>query len=217
MEKTDIRGKFAKYDRAVFISHLDLLRTMQRALKRSGIPVWYSQGFNPRIYLNFPLALALGVSSDTEMMDFCITENLPYDKMTEMLNSVLPDGLKFYSMAAPVYANKNIGAAEYQFDFYGQEMEKAFTEICEMPSLEMEKRSKSKGMITVDIKPYINIISTCAENDCFHAVIRLPAGNSLNINSCIVAEAFKKYGNVSPQKICIKRTKILTEDGKLFE
>ena len=57
MDKKAVRLFFSKKGRAVYISHLDLLRTMQRALKRAGIPVWYSEGFNPRIYLNFPLAL----------------------------------------------------------------------------------------------------------------------------------------------------------------
>ena len=75
MDKKNIRVFFEKKDRAIYISHLDLLRTMQRALKRSGLPVWYSEGFNPRIYLNFPLALALGVESSCEIMDFPLIDN----------------------------------------------------------------------------------------------------------------------------------------------
>lgn len=215
--KTDVRGRFEKSGRAVFISHLDLLRTMQRALKRSGIPVWYSQGFNPRIYLNFPLALALGVASNAEAMDFCVTRELPYDELTEMLNAVLPQGLCFYSMAAPVYSNKDIGAAEYHFEFYGDNMRDCFESVVGRDSLEMEKRSKSKGMITLDIKPYVELVGTEEGDGFFAADIRLPAGNSLNINSGVFADAFIKYGGKEPEKICVKRTKILTLDGDIFK
>ena len=120
LEKINIRAVFEKSGRAVFISHLDLLRTMQRAIKRSGIPVWYSQGFNPHIYLNFPLALSLGVTSKTEFMDFAVIEETGNNTILEKLNAVMPEGLKITSIAEPVYANKEIGFAEYIIKFHSE-------------------------------------------------------------------------------------------------
>jgi radical SAM-linked protein len=220
-EKYEVRGVFEKKGRAVFISHLDLFRTMQRAMKRSGIPVWYSQGFNPRIYLNFPLALSLGVESSTEIMDFEITEKVPYGEMLNALNNVLPEGLHFLSMAEPIGKNKDIAYAEYEFDFSSEgisaaDISKAFDKMMASDKIEIEKHSKKKGMITMDIKPYIDVRSSCCDGDIFRADIVLPAGNELNINSNVFNEAAVKYSGIDNLNIGAKRTKILKSDGGIF-
>lgn len=220
-EKYEVRGVFEKKDRAVFISHLDLFRTMQRAMKRSGIPVWYSQGFNPRIYLNFPLALSLGVESCTEIMDFEVTEMLPYEEMLKALNRVLPEGLHFVSMAAPVCKNKDIAFAEYEFEFSaeginGEALAAAFDRFMALDKIEVEKHSKKKGTVLIDIKPHINVISEEITGDHFKAAVILPAGMELNINSNVFNEAFIRYGGVNNVEIGTKRTKILKNNGEKF-
>ena len=221
MDKYEVRGVFEKKGRARFISHLDLLRTMQRALKRSKIPVWYTQGFNPRIYMNFPLALSLGVESSVEMMDFEIVEQVPYEKMLEDINKVLPEGIRFISMAAPVSKNKEIAFAEYLIEFYksglnGAEIGSKLDEMLSQDKIEVEKHSKSKGMILIDIKPHIDIKAKCAEEDFLRVEVRLPAGMELNINSNVVTDAFEKFVGMEFDKISAKRTKILKKDGTEF-
>ena len=79
MDKKNVRIFFEKKGRAIYISHLDLMRTMQRALKRSGLPVWFTEGFNPRLYLNFPLALSLGTTGEREPMDIAVVEEIGLD------------------------------------------------------------------------------------------------------------------------------------------
>lgn len=221
MDKYAVRGKFEKYGRAVFISHLDLFRTMQRAMKRSGIPVWYSQGYNPRIYLNFPLALSLGVESCTEFMDFEIVEQMPYDEMMDSINKVLPEGLHFVEMNAPVSKNKEISLAEYELFLSSHlktpsELKKSLEDFMQQDEINVEKHSKSKGVITLDIKPYINIISAECSEDFLRITIRLPAGMELNINSNVFCDAFIKYCGCEFDKFSVKRTKILRNDGTEF-
>ncbi|MDE5859379.1 MAG: TIGR03936 family radical SAM-associated protein [Oscillospiraceae bacterium] len=220
MEKNNMRAVFEKSGRAVYISHLDLLRTMQRALKRAKIPVWYTQGFNPRIYLNFPLALSLGVSSRTEFMDFAVTENISFEKLTEMMNVSMPDGLRILSVAEPVHPNKDIGFAEYVIDFYSSAgSEKIFEELEKMMSMdviETDKRSKSKGTVRIDIKPHLNIISTKKADEAFKVNIRLPAGLSLNINSNVFTDTFSAISGIKFDKIYTERTKILLTNGEKF-
>lgn len=75
---TTVRVWFTKTGEAAYISLLDLQRVMQRALKRSGLPVWYTQGFNPHIYMTFAAPLALGQESLVESLD-CRMEPLPGD------------------------------------------------------------------------------------------------------------------------------------------
>ena len=77
----DYRVFYTKTGRLKYISHLDVNRLMQRALKRSGLPVWYSEGFNPHIYITFALPLALGLESRYEIMDFRLTANLPEKRL----------------------------------------------------------------------------------------------------------------------------------------
>ncbi|MDE7278198.1 MAG: TIGR03936 family radical SAM-associated protein, partial [Oscillospiraceae bacterium] len=118
MEKINLRARFEKSGRAVYISHLDLMRTMQRAFKRSKIPVWYTEGFNPHIYLNFPLALSLGVVGRSEFMDFSVTEPADFDKLRDSLNGEMPEGLRILEIFEPLYENKDVGFADYMIDFY---------------------------------------------------------------------------------------------------
>ena len=65
----EIRIRFKKTGRAKFISHLDLTRTMIRAVRRAGIPVWYTEGFNRHPYVTFAAPLSLGFEGLNECMD----------------------------------------------------------------------------------------------------------------------------------------------------
>ena len=220
-EKFEVRGVFEKKDRAVFISHLDLFRTMQRAMKRSGLPVWYSEGFNPRIYLNFPLALALGVESSCEIMDFEIVKQLPYDEMLAAVNNVLPEGIHFVSMAAPVCKNKEIAFSEYEFTLFSdtnspEVILESFDSMMSLDKIEAEKHSKKKGMILIDIKPNINVVSRSISENGTKLTVRLPAGQELNINSNVFCEALQRYCGIDDLDISTKRTKILKNNGELF-
>lgn len=221
MEKINLRAVFEKSGRAVFISHLDLLRTMQRAIKRSGIPVWYSQGFNPHIYLNFPLALSLGVNSKTEFMDFAVTEKCNENILINKLNNVMPDGLKIISIAEPIFANKEIGFAEYMIEFKSEKspdhMLDFLNEMMNMDAIEIDKRSKSKGTVRVDIKPHINILNTTVTENSLIVEVRLPAGLSLNINSNVFIDTFSELSKIDFKHICAERTKILCSNGEKFK
>ncbi|MGN0675195.1 MAG: TIGR03936 family radical SAM-associated protein [Oscillospiraceae bacterium] len=221
MEKVNLRAVFEKSGRAVFISHLDLLRTMQRAIKRSKIPVWYSQGFNPHIYLNFPLALSLGVTGRTEFMDFAVTEPCDNEQLVEMLNKSMPEGLKILSVDKPVFENKEIGYAEYRIEFKSsnspEEMMDKLKEMMSMEKIEIDKRSKSKGTIKIDIKPHLNILSMETSSDALLVVIRLPAGLALNINSNVFVDTFSDVSKITFTHVYAERTKILCADGKNFK
>ena len=65
-----VRIWFSKKGEASYISLLDLQRVMGRAIKRSGVPAWYTQGFNPHIYMTFACPLPLGQESLVVSVDF---------------------------------------------------------------------------------------------------------------------------------------------------
>lgn len=193
---------------------------MQRAIKRSKIPVWYSQGFNPHIYLNFPLALSLGVSSRTEFMDFAVTEDVDCGRIRDMLNEKMPEGLSIISVGEPVHPNKDIGFAEYiirlKSDAGADRMLEELEKMMSMDVIEIDKRSKSKGTVKIDVKPHFNIIKAETDGDCLVVFIRLPAGLVLNINSNVFIDTFSSVSGIKFSNVYAERTKILLADGEKF-
>lgn len=220
LEKINLRASFEKSGRAVFISHLDLVRTMQRAVKRSRLPVWYTQGFNPRIYLNFPLALSLGVVGKKEYMDFAVTEEVDPEKAREALDNAMPEGLRILDVDKPVHENKEIAFAEYTIKFTGgatgKEMLSRLEEMMSAETIEVDKHSKSKGTVKIDIKPHINIVGTEDSGDVLTVTVRLPAGLSLNINSNVFVEAYSSFSGIKFENIYAERTNILLNNGEFF-
>ncbi len=110
-EKTHRRG--------VYISHLDLSRAMSRALARSGLPVWYTQGFHPHIYTTFALPLSLGVAGQCESMDFRLTQDVSPGEVAERLAGVQPQGLDVLFAAQPVMEPREIFWAQYKMEMVG--------------------------------------------------------------------------------------------------
>lgn len=86
---------FEKKGRAVWISHLDLMRLFQRAFKRAGLPLTHTQGFNPRPSVSIALPLSVGVESSCELLDFELDgEEVACDEIRQRLNENLVDGIK---------------------------------------------------------------------------------------------------------------------------
>lgn len=216
----NIRVVFTKTDRARFISHLDLLRCMQRAIKRAGLPIQYTNGFNPRSYIMFPLALSLGLSSQCEIMDFTLTECVSFDEVKMRMNNALPDGLKVVSVSTQNKKHTEIAFAQYDAKISSNmpvsELLLNFNNFLSMDKIEIEKFSKKKVLTNIDIKPDIQIINTLSDDDTLVVTLKLPAGTQSNLNANLVFEAFEKCMNVDIKNISIERTKILCLDGEDF-
>lgn len=93
MDKTNIRLAFSKTGRAVYISHLDLMRVFQRAFYKVELPLRYTEGFNPHAYLSVALPLPLGIESLCERLDFGVAGDVDLEALPTFLNRMLPEGL----------------------------------------------------------------------------------------------------------------------------
>lgn len=89
-----LRLKFQKTGRAVYISHLDLMRTMQRVFSRAGVPLKYSEGFNPHAKISIILPLTVGTHSLCEYMDFSLVGDWDLASLPEKLNPYMPEGVQ---------------------------------------------------------------------------------------------------------------------------
>lgn len=88
-----LRMRFSKTGRAIYISHLDLMRTMQRAFLRADYPLKYSEGFNPHAQISILLPLSVGCASVCELMDFQLKEDVDLQALPERLTAVMPEGI----------------------------------------------------------------------------------------------------------------------------
>jgi len=89
-----LRLKFSKTGRAVYISHLDLMRTLQRVFSRAGVRLKYSEGFNPHAKISIVLPLTVGTRSECEYMDFALAEDYDLDTLPARLNPYMPEGIE---------------------------------------------------------------------------------------------------------------------------
>ena len=214
-----LRAVFEKTGRAKFISHLDLNRCMLRIFRRSKLPVWYTEGFNPHPYYSFALALSLGFESSCEIMDFNITDdNMPLEEVRDRLNAVMPEGMRIISVAEQVKKITAITKAEYAFSLACDEPEslyKAANELLGQQEIPIEKKTK-KGVKTVNIKDGMEIIDIARTEDSVDFVMRLPAGTQTNFNPTLFMEALKNYCDIPFEAQKIRRTGILCENNEKF-
>ncbi|HEY8345641.1 MAG TPA: TIGR03936 family radical SAM-associated protein [Bacillota bacterium] len=108
---------YQKCGPARFISHLDLIRTLGRALRRAGLPIAYSQGFHPLPRLSLGPPLPLGVESTAEYADLVFTETYPGEEIKSRLNTALPLGLKVTEVKAVKEKASSLTSAINQLDY----------------------------------------------------------------------------------------------------
>ena len=150
-----------------FISHLEYQRSIEKALRRSGIPVAYSAGFNPHMKLSFASALGVGVSADVEYLDMELAEKLPVPDVMERMNAMSPNGFavldgKYVDAKAP----KLMAIANYAVytlrgplteDLSQDGLNQILAKFNDAPSVLYEKVShKGKHRVrTIDVKQHV--------------------------------------------------------------
>lgn len=153
MVQGKIRLKFQKTGKLRFISHLDLVRTMKSAFVRAGIPIYYSEGFNPHPKMVFSLPLSLGCESFYEFMDIKLNSPMKKETLLKLLNDSFTSDLRFLEVYTPTTDFNDIGASLYEIrildDIDLTKLKDAFKK-----PLVVTKKSK-KGMIDVDLQPNV--------------------------------------------------------------
>ena len=152
------RAVFVKNGDVRFIGHLDLQQLLERALRRSGLPLRYSQGFSPKVRLNLASALPLGFTSSAEMMDFWLEQPMEPSLIQQQLNSALPTGIRILSVTEVSNdfpsLQASLKAAEYKVSFKaGVDVSAVCANLEELlnePNLIVTRRNKQ-----FDLKPLV--------------------------------------------------------------
>ena len=153
------RMRFSKTGRAVYISHLDLMRTITRAFLRAECRLKYSEGFNPHPNISIALPLSVGCESVCEIMDFKMLEDMPCDEIKSRLSTQMPEGIEVLEVYEPERKVKEIkwlcvsGIFEYD-DRDVAAMAERLNEFYSADSIVITKKTK-RGVGESNIRPAI--------------------------------------------------------------
>jgi radical SAM-linked protein len=150
------RIRFTKTGRTRFLSHHDLMRMFERALRRTGLPLRMTEGYNPHPILSFPTALGLGIESLDEVLEFELGAWTAPRQIEAVLGAQLPEGVRVLSCETfDRKERSHVDYVEYEADVPGQAAAlpagvAAFLALKECPV----ERVSDKGSKTVDVRKY---------------------------------------------------------------
>lgn len=222
----DVRIRFSKTGKAKYISHLDMMRCFSRAFFRAKIPLWFTEGFNPRPYMNFTSPLTLGAESVAEAVDIRLEdESLSDEALVERLSAVMPPDLKILSAAAPVHKMNRIQTSRYRVEVEPGNAEpealaETFRQIAAREHLPVEKpgkRGKHKVMKTIDLAEYIEDLTIETQDGTVVLGVTLPSSPQFGVNPRLFLDKFLQEAGEEPLRIRMIREALFVNDGLLFE
>lgn len=193
---------------------------MLRALHKSKLPIWHTEGFNPHPFATFPLPLSLGFRGVNECMDVKLEDdNYSFEEIISKLNVCLPRGIRVFDVTEPVMKAGKIAFAEFSIKLSCENtnstvIAEKLSSFLSLDKIEIEKKSK-KGLKTVDIKQGIKSYKIEEKFDFVLLDVVLSAGSSDNINPNLLVSAFENY-SVLTVDADITRIDLYNSDMELF-
>ena len=184
-------------------------------LRRTSIPVWYTEGYNPRVYMVFSLSLPLSVEGEKEYLDLRLTDDAyTDDDVLSELSRESACGIEITSVSTPVHGIGDIAFARYTAEYReadGEKLLKHITSVISSGTLTALKVTK-KGSAEINLAEHVRNFSAAADGGALSMTFILPAGSVFNINPLLFAEALFKDSGVDFHNVLIKRAELLTED-----
>ena len=209
--------QFQKGDIVRHLGLLDLQRTMQRALRRSGLPIAYSKGFSPHIVMSFASALSSGIPGDAELLDVGLDGDVTQQQCLEAMNRVLPPSLAVTRVRLVDDRYPTLGAAlqqaQYRITLRGGGA-RAVAEaidgfLAQEEIMALRKTKKSETM--VNIRPMIHELTAAydAERDSAVLNARVSFVEAATLKPDLLMEALCAYAGAQPERCEIRRTALL--------
>lgn len=220
----DQRILFAKEGTARYISHLDLMHTMERAFLRAGITIRHTAGFHPHPYVSIPLPLPLFFSSQCELLEFGLVEGSTVEALPEQMNRVLPAGIRVLDCYEGGLPFRKLAFVRYDITLeldgaLAQEAAGAFQELVSRESFIVKKRSKKAktGFTEVDVIPLIRAVEAVApQGDVLRLSLVLGAQNP-GLNPDVLLQGFKgEFPQLPILYSACHRREILDENGQVY-
>lgn len=158
-----VRIRFYKRGKLQYISHLDLVRTMNKVVTRADLPLWYTEGFNPKPKMVFAAPLSIGTESLAEFMDLRLTCRQAPEEIKQALNRNLTEEMSVLEVYYPTTKLTEMKWLRYEIDIDTAGADDALAARClavfDADSLLTEKKGKDGAMHSVEIRPLIRSVS----------------------------------------------------------
>lgn len=211
---------FEKLSPSIYYSHLDLMRCFERAFRRAKLPIWYTEGFNPRPFQSFAQPLSLGVTGLSEVLDIRLSEDIANDELMSRLNAALPEGVNILKIGEPAAKVSDIYAAEYTISTPGNKtLCKTLDSFLSRESIETVKLNKKKQRTTIDLKPMIFEYAVSCKGKNVVLECTLACGSEKNLNPALIFTAFAEENNLDPSSIDLEITRkalVLKNNGQFI-
>ena len=217
----DVRMSFQKTGMAKFISHLDTVRCITRAMKRACVPIWFTEGFNPHAFLTFAMPLSLGFESLCETVDFRLMEETDLNELAERLNNALPVDITVKEIYAYETSPNDIRWAEYKIIFNNPDKlllgqgEKILSSD-EIMVLKKSKKGRNKVEKEVNINEHIKSFELSEDDGKLILNTVLSSGTSVNINPMLLIGALVKDTQTDEQDVDVIKVQSYTENMEIF-
>ena len=215
-----LRLRFEKTGRAVYISHLDLMHTLQRAFSRAGLELKYSEGFNPHPQISIALPLSVGVASVCEILDFRLLTEIDPALLPARLSAVMPEGIRVTECYEPVYKVSQLkylaveGAFEYDTRLV-RDMRGALDRFFARDAIVITKKTK-RGEGPSDIRPAIRSI-VFSEGDGAVLLKAVISAQEPTLNPALLADALRQLApEYAPDFARFERIENYLENMEVF-
>jgi len=209
-----LRVRFGRGDSVKFISHLDTIRLWHRALRRADIDLAYSEGFNPHPRISLAAPLALGITSDAELMDIFTSRHISPHSFTALVSRQLPKGIEILQvcLVAPTMPalQSQVRFAEYKVDIEGEagDVTAAIASLLAKESLPWQHQ-RDTGTRSYDLRPLIDELWLDSWHNGEGVIgMRLRCGSN---GSGRPEQVVKAMGLGEP--VAIHRTRLILETG----
>ena len=216
-----LRLLFTKEGRAVYISHLDLLRTFQRVFLRQGLVLRHSQGFHPHPIISFALPLSVGQSSCCEILDFEVTQDMDGSGLPEELNRFMPEGIRAVDCYISTRPVRDLAKLQCRVELvYDNGVPAGGAErirgLLLGESVVIQKRTKRKAMADIDIRPMLHDLQIIETPNLLTLDAVVSAQNP-GMNPALLASAIEAHlPEIRPDFVRVRRLELLDGTGAVF-
>lgn len=216
-----LRLLFAKKERAIYISHLDLMHVLQRVFLRAGYQLKFSEGFNPHPVISIAVPLSVGAASICELLDFTLLdEEIDYSKLITDLNDAMPEGIVALDVYEPQRKASGVKwlrvEGHYDYDNASPEaMVSALREFYAAKEIPVTRKTK-RGEGVLDIAPHIKEMTISAVSDGVR-VETVISVNEPTINPDLLVNAIRQIKpELAPDFAKFMRLEIYDENMEIF-
>ena len=209
--KLFLRFKFIKRGSLQYISHLDLVRTMHKVIVRAKLPLWYTEGFNPKPKMIFAAPLSIGTESECEYMDLRMSEYIDPAEAMARINANMTSEMQVTEAYYPDSKFTDLKWMSYRLSFTPVFIDDGLVDRCNesltADKVEVVKKNSDK---TIDIRPLIKSATAVREGDSIVINAILCADPSSFLNPEYIAKYLKeKCGLISHPDLTSEHYEIL--------